>query len=45
MAYPDSMAPTAEKAQHDPQLPWFLTLATFPLVTQLMSLAASLSSS
>merc|ERR1719491_1938608 len=30
-----SMAPVEEKAQHDPHCPWFFTLVTAPLVTQL----------
>jgi len=34
MANNDSTAPTAEKAQHDPHDPWFLTEETTPLVLQ-----------
>jgi hypothetical protein len=34
IAFNPYKAPIAEKAQHDPQLPWFLTLPTFPEVLQ-----------
>jgi len=37
MAFKDSDEATVEKAQHDPQPPWFLTAWTFPAVTQLTS--------
>jgi len=37
MAFNDSEEATVEKAQHDPQDPWFLTFWTFPSVTQLTS--------
>jgi hypothetical protein len=43
MANLDSTAPIAEKAQHDPHIPWFLTEATIPWATQSTSLAASTS--
>merc|ERR1712216_380658 len=35
------MAPTAEKAQQEPQLPWSLGGLTMPLSTQLTSVGRS----
>jgi len=34
-----SIEPVVEKAQQDPQLPWFLTGVTAPAVTQLTDVA------
>jgi len=39
MALTPSMAPTVEKAQHDPHCPWFLTAETAPLAFQSMESA------
>ena len=35
------MAAVAEKAQHDPHCPWFLTALTAPLVLQSMEVGRS----
>jgi len=43
MAYKLSIAPTAEKAQHEPHEPWFLTGATTFLVLQSIASANSIS--
>jgi len=41
----DSNAATAEKAQHDPHCPWFLTLCTAPFVLQSTAFSGIIESS
>lgn len=41
IAIADSIAPTAEKAQQEPHIPWFLTFCTTPCFSQSTSLSSS----